>query len=121
MDKIKEAKRLIELDSQLDRLLQEVAGVLHIPAKQIKSGCRKIHLVYARAVFISEARKLTEASGPHVASKINRDHSTVFHTIRLLKGDDPTYVDAVTKYHELKTLQNELRNNKELRQGKVFI
>jgi len=69
----------------LDIIKQEIADYLNITVNQIESKARHRTIVTARQLYSYFARKYTAKTLVQIAEKINRDHSSVHHSIIVIE------------------------------------
>ena len=66
----------------LDQIQREVARFYKITVEELRQDRRTKHLAHARSVAMYLCRKLTKSSFPEIASRFNKDHSTVISAVR---------------------------------------
>jgi chromosomal replication initiator protein len=66
----------------LDQIQREAARFYKITVEELRQDRRTKHLAYARSVAMYLSRKLTKSSFPEIASRFNKDHSTVISAVR---------------------------------------
>ena len=72
-------------DADLDIILMEICDILNVSRKDILSTSRARDFVFARQLYCYAARQLTGYSLKAVGKKINRDHTTVIHSVNEVK------------------------------------
>ncbi len=75
----------------LDQIQREVARFYKIAVEELRQDRRTKHLAHARSVAMYLCRKLTKSSFPEIASRFNKDHSTVISAVRKverLRGEE---------------------------------
>ena len=72
----------------IDRVITEVGRFYNIPAEDIKSKKRTQNVTQARQVAMYIIREITQMSLPEIGKEfLNRDHSTVHHSINKIEAD----------------------------------
>jgi chromosomal replication initiator protein len=66
----------------LDQIQREAARFYKITVEELRQDRRTKHLAHARSVAMYLCRKLTKSSFPEIASRFNKDHSTVISAVR---------------------------------------
>jgi len=77
----------------LELIQREVARFYKIAVEDLRQDRRTKHLAHARSVAMYLCRKLTKSSFPEIASRFNKDHSTVISAVRKvekLREDEPS-------------------------------
>ena len=67
-------------------ILVLISDVLQIPMAEIRSANRKRNLVMARHITCYFARKYTSASLHEIGANLNRDHTTVIHSVKTVEN-----------------------------------
>ena len=89
----------------LDTIQREVARFYKIAVEDLRIDRRTKHLAHARQVAMYLCRKLTKNSFPEIASRFNKDHSTVISAVRKVEKQRDT--DATIR-RELDELEAKL-------------
>ncbi len=89
----------------VDQIQREVARFYKVAVEDLRQDRRHKQLAHARAVAMYLARRLTKSSYPEIATRFNKDHSTVISAVR--KIEKQREVDAVMK-KELDELEAKL-------------
>ncbi len=89
----------------VDQIQREVARFYKVAVEDIRQDRRHKQLAHARAVAMYLARRLTKSSYPEIATRFNKDHSTVISAVR--KIEKQREVDGVLK-KELEELEGKL-------------
>ncbi len=100
-----QALSLLEnVPSSLDLIADAVLVVFSITRDQFQSRNRKWHLTAARQYYCYFAKQSTDASLAAIGSLIRRDHSTVWHSVRM--ATDRIVLDKRFNryYNRIKTL-----------------
>ncbi|WOI53918.1 DnaA ATPase domain-containing protein [Parvularcula sp. LCG005] len=87
-------------ETSLDELFRYVIEVFEVSAKDMTSKSRKQALVRARQAFCLVARKLTDSALAAIGSMIQRDHTTVMHSIdkaEIIAETDAIFADKITR------------------------
>ncbi|WP_044189415.1 chromosomal replication initiator protein DnaA [Hyalangium minutum] len=83
------ANRVVDVEA----IQREVARYYKVTVEALKEDRRHKALAHARQVAMYLCRKLTKSSFPEIASRFNKDHSTVIASVRKVEGSretDPT-------------------------------
>ncbi len=76
----------------VEQIQREVARFYKVAVEELRADRRTKALAHARQVAMYLARKLTKSSFPEIASRFNKDHSTVISAVRkmeTLREQDP--------------------------------
>ena len=99
---------LIKISNQgreIDNILAAVSLATKVSIRDIKSSSRKREVVEARNIYIYLANNSEKYSNREIGQLVNRDHSTVNHSVNVVKKKRFEYHDIIMKvYSELKKI-----------------
>ncbi|GMU02722.1 chromosomal replication initiator protein DnaA [Corallococcus caeni] len=93
------AQRTVDVEA----IQREVARFYKVTVEALKEDRRHKALAHARQVAMYLSRKLTKSSFPEIASRFNKDHSTVISAVRKVEGLRETDVTVHRDLSELET------------------
>ncbi len=70
----------------MDKILSEVCAYYHISVDAVKSPSRNKEIVLPRHVFAYIAKDLTQTSFTTIGKKLNRDHTTILHSVEKVES-----------------------------------
>jgi chromosomal replication initiator protein len=70
----------------VEGIQREVARYYKVTVEALREDRRHKALAHARQVAMYLSRKLTKSSFPEIASRFNKDHSTVISAVRKVEG-----------------------------------
>lgn len=82
-----EPKNDVMPDNPLDRILAEACTAMNVSIAEATSKTRQYDKCIARALFITYCHRHNMATLSDIGKAVNRDHSTVIHTLKLLGTD----------------------------------
>ena len=74
-------------DPQENEIMKKVSKHFEVRASDIKSQKRFADVVLARQVYMTAVKVCSTKSLAEVARTVNKDHSTVCHALKTVKGD----------------------------------
>ena len=74
-------------DPQENTILEKVSRHFEVPVADIKSSKRFADIVLARQVYMTAVKVCSTKSLAEVARTVNKDHATVCHALKTVKGD----------------------------------
>lgn len=93
------ANRVVDVEA----IQREVARYYKLTVDALKEDRRHKALAHARQVAMYLCRKLTKSSFPEIASRFNKDHSTVISSVRKVEGLRETDATVKRELDELET------------------
>ncbi len=93
------ANRVVDVEA----IQREVARYYKVTVDALKEDRRHKALAHARQVAMYLCRKLTKSSFPEIASRFNKDHSTVISSVRKVEGLRETDMTVKRELDELET------------------
>ncbi|RYZ32106.1 MAG: chromosomal replication initiator protein DnaA, partial [Myxococcaceae bacterium] len=93
------AQRTVDVEA----IQREVARFYKVTVEALKEDRRHKALAHARQVAMYLSRKLTKSSFPEIASRFNKDHSTVISAVRKVEGLRETDAAVHRDLSELET------------------
>jgi len=87
--------------ADVDQIQREVARFFKVAVEELRQDRRTKALAHARGVAMYLSRKLTKSSYPEIASKFNKDHSTVISAVRKVESLRETSPEVKKDLEEL--------------------
>lgn len=72
---------------QENDILEKISKHFQVPTADIKSNKRVAEVVLARQMYVTAVKVCSTKTLAEVARSVNKDHATVCHSMKVIKGD----------------------------------